>query len=352
MLILPNDSRISYMGRVDQRNPERPVMIFAGTTVTLRFTGTSLSVKLINQTYWNMNLLGVKVDDYPLIRIPLNLDKDEHEYVLAQNLAKGEHTVSIIKVQDSTNYIVLSGFVLPDNATLLPAPEKPKRRMEFFGDSVTCGCCADAHGYEGETDPEHKGQYCNACDSYAMMTAKNLDAQVHLTSQGGIALLSGTGWYGLPHETMGMEEMYVKLGYVPELGMSDWDFSRYTPHVAVMTIGQNDHHFDGHPDIDPNTDLAFRKKWEEHYEALIRDLMKRYPKATIILATTILRHDKVWDDMIDAVCQRIHDPRVTHFLYSNNGDGTNGHIRASEAFHMAKELTAYINGLGEGIWAD
>lgn len=352
MFIASNDDRISYMGRVDQRDPERPELVFAGTTVTVRFRGTGLSVRLRNRWMWNMNLLGVKLDNYPLVKLPINNDEQEREYVLAQNLKDCEHVISIVKIQDSTNYITLLGFVLPQGTTLLPAPPLPERKMEFFGDSVTCGCCSDAFGYEGQGDPENNGEYCNAYNSYAMMTARNLGAQVHLTSQGGVALFSGTGWFGLPGDTMGMEELYDKLGYVKQLGISDWDFSRYTPNVCVIAIGQNDHHFEGHPDIDPNTDKEHRAKWEQHYEAFVRRLMTLYPKATIILATTILRHDRVWDDMITKACESIGSPRVKRFLYSNNGDGTDGHIRASEAFHMAKELTAYIESLGEGIWQD
>lgn len=352
MMISPKDKRIDYMGRVDFTDVEKPQLIFAGTTVTVRFRGTGLSVRMINRHLWNMNLLGVKLDDYPFVRLPISDDDQEHEYVLAQNLPDAEHTLSMVKVQDSPHVIVLCGLVLPDSAELLPAPEKPKRRMEFYGDSVTCGCCADAFGYEGHTDPEHHGEYCNAYDSYAMMTARNLNAQVNLTSQGGVALFSGTGWYGLPGDTMGMEDMYDKLCYLKEFGITPWDFSRYTPHVVVIAIGQNDAHHDGHPDIEPDKDPAYRLKWEQHYEQLVRHLMGCYPKATFVLATTILRHSKVWDDMIDTACGRIGEKRVKHFLYSNNGDGTDGHIRASEAFHMAKELSQYIEGLGEAVWED
>lgn len=43
---------------------------------------------------------------------------------------------------------------------------------------------------------------------------------------------------------------------------------------------------------------------------------------------------------------------VHHFLYSNNGRGTPGHIRRPEAEKMAEELSAYIESLGEEIWED
>ena len=80
--------------------------------------------------------------------------------------------------------------------------------------------------------------------------------------------------------------------------------------------------------------------------------MELYPKAQIILATTILCHDKNWDRSIDEVCTRIGRSRVHHFLYTKNGSGTPGHIRIPEAEQMSDELAAYITSLGDEIWED
>ena len=92
------------------------------------------------------------------------------------------------------------------------------------------------------------------------------------------------------------------------------------------------------------------KNWRKHYQAFIEKLMELYPKAQIILATTILCHDKSWDRSIDEVCTRIGSSRVHHFLYTKNGSGTPGHIRIPEAEQMSDELAAYITSLGDEIW--
>ena len=99
-------------------------------------------------------------------------------------------------------------------------------------------------------------------------------------------------------------------------------------------------------------DNSMAMNWRAHYAAFIRRLRARYPNATIILATTILNHDANWDRAIDAVCRELADDRIHHFLYSNNGRGTPGHIRRPEAEKMAEELSAYIESLGEEIWED
>ena len=194
----------------------------------------------------------------------------------------------------------------------------------------------------------HDGQYSNSWYSYAWMTARKLGAELHDTSQGGIALLDGTGWFGAP-AYYGVESCYDKLEYNPDLGeVKKWDFSRYTPQVVVVAIGQNDNHPVDYMAADPEGSTA--EHWQKRYREFIKTLMKHYPKAQIILATTILKHHPNWDAAIETVCGQIASERVHHFLYRRNGSGTPGHIRIPEAEEMSEELASYIRSLGDEIW--
>lgn len=118
--------------------------------------------------------------------------------------------------------------------------------------------------------------------------------------------------------------------------------------MVIVAIGQNDSHPDDY--MQDNYDHPKAKNWRIHYAAFIRRLREIYPKATIILATTILNHSENWDKSIDAVCRELNDPKIHHFLYSNNGCGTHGHIRIPEAEKMGRELSTFIKSLGSGIW--
>ena len=199
---------------------------------------------------------------------------------------------------------------------------------------------SEAVDYVGKADPVHNGEFSNSWYSYAWMTARKLNAKLHNISQGGIALLDGTGYFGAPGY-LGVESCYDKIQYLPDLGeVKQWDFSRYTPDVVVVAIGQNDAHPDNYMPAD--YDGVKAKRWRERYEWLIRRLMQLYPEAKIVLATTILMHDAAWDRAIDDVCRRIASGRVHHFLYKRNGAGTPGHIRIPEAQEMSEELAAYI----------
>jgi hypothetical protein len=129
--------------------------------------------------------------------------------------------------------------------------------------------------------------------------------------------------------------------------IKEWDFSKYQPQLVVVAIGQNDNNPQDYMAQDYHSEKS--KYWRKRYREFIERLMELYPGAHIVLATTILGHDKSWDEAIDEVCRELASARVHHFLYSKNGCGTPGHIRIPEAEEMAEELTAYIDSLGD-IW--
>lgn len=126
---------------------------------------------------------------------------------------------------DSCHIVTLLGFELGSDAEVLTPAPLPSRKIEVFGDSVSCGEVSEAVDYVGKPDPEHDGEYSNSWYSYAWMTARNLHAQLHDSSQGGIALLDKTGWFMAP-DYLGIESCYDKIEYQPELSeVKPWDFS-------------------------------------------------------------------------------------------------------------------------------
>ena len=199
----------------------------------------------------------------------------------------------------------------------------------MFGDSVSCGEVSEAVEYVGKEDPKHDGEYSNSWYSYSWMTARKLGAELHDTSQGGIALLDGTGWFLAP-DYLGVESCYDKIEYNTAFGtVKQWDFRKYQPQVVIVAIGQNDNHPTDEMAIDYHSEKS--KHWRKRYQDFIEKLMQLYPKSQVILTTTILCHDKSWDEAIEEVCEKINNPRVHHFLYKRNGCGTPGHIRIPEA---------------------
>lgn len=337
---------LQYSGRIDVSNPKRPEFIFPASSLSFSFKGTGAAVVICNHgAYWD-NYLGILIDGKQ--EKALLPKTGSVRIVLAENLLEEEHQIMIFKRQDSCHEFAVEGLELFDGGELLPMQEKPYRKIEVYGDSVSAGEVSEAVAYVGKEDPEHNGEYSNSWYSYSWMTARKLNAQLHDIAQGGIALLNGTGWFAAP-EFVGMEDVWDKVHYNPELGgATTWDFGNYVPHVVIVAIGQNDNHPRDYMKEDPDGEQA--QRWRKAYKAWIQEIRHRYPRAVILLTTTILEHDVSWDQSIEQVCRELDDEKIIHFLYSNNSAGTPGHIRIPEAEQMAEELSRFIEEMPKNIW--
>ncbi|MBQ8200338.1 MAG: electron transporter RnfD [Clostridia bacterium] len=348
-LIPMTDPAIRLTGRIDTSNPEQPFFIYPCSSAALRLTGRTLRVMLTNQHSYFDNRLGVIING---VQSAVLLEKGEQVLDLSDRLTDGVNDVLLFKRQDCCHAYRMQGIVIAADAQLLPLPARLARRMEVYGDSVSAGEVSEAEFACAQPDPEgHNGLYSNSWLSYSWQTARLLNAELHDIATGGMALLDGTGYFYGP-DYIGMLSSWDKINYYPPFGEpTPWDFARYTPHVVIVAIGQNDHNPVNIMADDYNGEAA--DHWRAEYRRFIGLIREKYPRAHIVLTTTILGHHENWDKAIDAVCEDVRrtDERVHHFLYTNNGCGTPGHIRGSEAAVMAKELAAFIETL-PGVWEE
>lgn len=344
--ISADNENISYMGRIDFSDVKSPKIIFAGSSITIRFKGTKVSAFIINHKFYYENILGVIIDGKEDKIIIDSSDKEKH-IPIADNLEDTIHEVTIFKRQAANYYFEFKGFEI-DGEVCEKAP-KPKRRIECYGDSVSAGEVCEAIDFLASNDPEnHNGIYDNTRYSYAMITARNLGAEINNIAQGGIALLDGTGYFHAP-DYIGMESVYDKLCYIPEAEITSWDFDRYTPHVVIFALGQNDIHHEGFDDFDIN-DPEYRLKWKNGYKKIILDLREKYPNATFIMLLTVLMHNEGWDKAVEEIVSELSDNKIHYLKFKRAGKATPGHPRIPEQYEMAEELTAFISNLGDKIW--
>ena len=362
-VIYPDDAALLYSGRIDFENPKEPTFVYPYSSIATVFTGTKLDIVVRNHRECWDNRLGYVIDGVQGC-VLLPYDEAVTRIHLVRNLEDKEHTVFFFKRQDACHYFDFLGFVLSETG-VVRAPKAGEieevdykacgaggehRRIEVYGDSVSAGEVSEAIDYVGKSDPEHNGEFSNVYWSYSAFTARMLKAELHDIAQGGIALLPETGYFGPDFGYLGMDTRYDKLRYNPGLGrVNDWDFSRYTPQVVVIAIGQNDNYPEDYMAADYDSVKA--KYWRDKYGELLKNLRTKYPKALIVTTTTILEHDASWDRSIDEVTKGMQDEKIVHFLYKKNGCGTPGHIRKPEAEGMAEELSAFIESFGDDVWA-
>ena len=167
-----DDPALRFMGRIDDDNPKAPIWVFPYTQVSFRCTGSHIRVKLRN--HWNYGdiFLGAIIDGLE-VKVPVPIDATT--ITLAEHLPDIEHEVTIFKRQDGGMcHLEMLGIELDDGATILPpADARPPRRMEVYGDSVSCGERNEAIRYVGQADPEvDLSGYSDSWHSYAAIAAR------------------------------------------------------------------------------------------------------------------------------------------------------------------------------------
>lgn len=237
-LISPAHPMIQYTGRIDDEDSAAYGFEFVGTSLHVRMTGNTLKLCIANRTNYWQSRLGVLVDGQ--LHAALLPENGPAVIDLSAFLHKGVNDVLVFKRQDSSHAFTFHGLMLAQDGELLPPPQRPARRMEVYGDSVSAGECCECEDCAGKPDPQHNGEFSNVWWSYSWLTARTLGAELHDVAQGGIALLDGTGYFNGP-DYVGMLSAWDKVRYNPAFGAPKaWDFTRYTPHVVVIAIGQND----------------------------------------------------------------------------------------------------------------
>ena len=139
--------------------------------------------------------------------------------------------------------LVESAVVSASSTTVSTAITDATVRLEFIGDSITCG-----YGIEGVWE---KDTFTTAQErpdkAYAFLTAKALGAQVQLCSWSGIGIVSNyvdpetvmlpdTHWLMQSNWPYTDKQLSLKLGLEPEV----WDSSRFEPDIVIINLGTND----------------------------------------------------------------------------------------------------------------
>jgi lysophospholipase L1-like esterase len=315
---------IQYTGRIDFTNPKLPRFWQPGVYITAKFVGTSCEIILNDEVLWGTkhNYLEMVVDGKP-VRLQT---RSKHDTInIAQNLSAGFHTLTICKnTEANIGYLELVGIRCKQ---LVKPANKPFRKIEFIGNSITCGAGSDLSAIpcgKGVWEDQH-----NAYMSYGPLTARALNAQYHLSAVSGIGLMRSCC-----NMNIIMPPVFDKISM--RNNEIVWDFKRYIPDVVTICLGQND-------GIQDST--VFCNK----YIAFIKQVRGYYPKATIICLTSPMADAglrAVMEKYLISIVNtknRSGDKQVYKYFFSKQyHNGCDGHPDLAEHRLIANELIAYI----------
>lgn len=317
------DSLIQYVGRIQNTNPSLPRFWMPGVYVKAKFEGNTFSFFLNDEVlYGNVhNYIEIIIDNKSF---RFQTKYANNEFVI-NGLKNGVHIITICKDTESGNgYLEFAGIVCKK---LLPLPPKPKLKMEFIGNSITCGFGADdsqiACG-KGQWYDQH-----NAYMSYGPLTARALNAQWHISAVSGI---------GMIHSCCNMKILMPQV--FDKINMSGdsiaWNFNEYIPDIVTICLGQND-------GIQDSTAFCTA------YVDFVKTVRSRYADAKIILLTSPMADAKLraaLKNYLTSIVDYFHrngDTNLYDYVYekSYNG-GCLAHPDLKEQKEISDLLFAYI----------
>src|SRR5262249_9508515 len=133
---------VRFTGRVDLRNEARPVFSYPGVELEIAFEGDAISARLADQSSADAkkaNRYQVVVNGKPSKELLVSPKQELYE--LACALGPGQHRVVLHRMTESSvGKTAFLGFVLHGKgARVIDLPERPARRLEVVGDSISCG---------------------------------------------------------------------------------------------------------------------------------------------------------------------------------------------------------------------
>lgn len=344
-IISPTDQHILYTGRISFTNPERPTWNYPGVQIIAAFEGTSLRMMAKPQSGYFM----AQIDQAEPFKVAFRGERDS-VVTLATALPDGRHLVRLMYIIEGYEFFPeFWGFVLDKGRQLIDAPVLPSRKIEFIGNSITCG-----YGNEGLKKEEHFDYATeNHYYSYASIAARNLGAQHWVVARSGIGAYRNYDGpkKGNPESCMPVQYEYTGYAWKPELRKEQtflrekWDFSRYQPDVVCINLGTNDL-------STPNYDLALLK---QSYQKFLKLVRQHNPKAKIVLLTGSMLYNQelqIAKQLLDELTDKAHkagDQEVYRFDMNHiDGEaflGNDWHPNVYQDEKMANELTAYLRKL-------
>lgn len=295
-----------FVGRYDFTDPTKPHFDWSGNYMTARFEGTEVTWGAVA----GVETIFEQIIDGKAEKIILGGAVENK--TVTRKVPQGTHEITVVRSSEALfGDIEFTPFTFGAGTKQLPPTERP-RRIEYIGDSITCG-----YGDEGQnaTCPydvpvrqvkDEKGQLNdvkipasqNIYLAYGSIAARKLAADaVTLCFSGKGVVLNyreqgvGEGKLATPGDKPDPDAKTTVPQYYLRTVASDpksppWDFAKERPEekpqVVVINLGTNDFARDLNQDgIPDGIDLP---KFREGYKAFVQFVRSKRPEAQIFLA--------------------------------------------------------------------
>ena len=341
----PIDKNVRIIGRTKSCN-KILYLSYSCSAIEFKFEGTKAEVVIQSQfvegdsSHRAWLAVVLNTDTEPIKRF--NPHPGTHTYTLYEGTEKRSVIIRLVKMSEAAFDKVGIEAIITDNDIPIIPTQEMERKIEFIGDSITCG-----YGVEGlnEIDLFDTIQE-NPWKAYAARTARILKAEYHLVSWSGIGIISS--W--IPEdEDKPLEEplmpdlyQYTDKALDQAMGLSDyekWDTNKFVPDCIVVNLGTNDMSYTrGMKDrID-----TFGKA----YADFIKDIRDKNPYASILCVLGVMGQELFPEIESQISRLRSKDENIySHQLklqLEADGIGTEGHPSLRTHEKLAEDLSNTI----------
>lgn len=287
--INPSSGYVKYLGRTLSQN-NMLWLALSGSGIEFSYEGQYLEICLQGDDHTAASTDHARIAIYidgertvdAMIRSP------QQSYTIINEPASRSCTVRLIKLSEAPMSIVgIRELIVDDTAKIQPAPAKA-RRIEFIGDSITCGYGTDdddmSHTFSTATEDVTK--------AYAYQTAQILNADYSMVSYSGYGTYSGYTDENtdIRNITELVPPYYPLVGFSrgtyhgTAITMADWDFRRFEPEIIVLNLGTNDNSYCGN---DPQRQTDFIP----FYRDFLTLIHEKNPNAYILCVYGLMNHE-------------------------------------------------------------
>lgn len=335
VVVRPSDPNIRYTGRIRMLDKGNIASFnYPGTVIQACFEGTSLKMLCRPQTGYFM----VTIDNSKPFKVGFNSSRDSLA-TLAVALPAGKHFVrAMYTIEGLFRHPEFKGFVLDEGCKLAEAPVLNDRKIEFIGNSITCGYGVESTNAPDPFEDETENHYL----TYANTVSDSLNALHTSISRSGIGVYRNyDGPKAGSEENMPWQYEYTLFNDHSER----WDFSKYQPQLVCINLGTNDF----------STNNYDAKHYERNYREFLSTVRSKYPSAKIVLLSGPMLGEKentIEKNILDRICKDFNkkgDKEVFRFDFipqdGSLGYGASWHPSKKQHQKMAAELLPYLRRL-------
>lgn len=331
-----------YQGRVEKLPDNNVVLIGTASSVSFNFTGNECSIALQSVDSWDHhNYVSLVLDGKYIGK--LRIEKGAvQSFPVKITSNKKEHTLEIYKTTEAhSGGILFAGTT----AKLTSITAKKKKKIEFIGDSITCGAASDPSDIpcdKGEYFDHHNGYY-----AYGPVLSRAIGVDYLMSSVSGIGMYRN--WNDENKEEGIMPDVYPNLYLTKDNSKPKYDFA-FQPDIISIALGTND--FSGGDGKKER--LPFNpEKYVSNYINFIKMLYQHNPKAQIVITNSPMINGEraiVFEDCLNKVKNafaedKIHKPILIFKFKPMTPKGCSGHPDVADHKVLADEYAPFLKKL-------